>query len=86
VEIDKGIHEAKDITKLAKEATARENERWTKEKTRLGTTKPVRGFPNNVWNEFADSFTGPRSLGHSERLIKPASTTSRRLSKPSFLV
>lgn len=41
-EIDKGINEAKDITKLGKEAIIRENERWTKEKTRLGTTKPVR--------------------------------------------
>ena len=41
-EIDKGINEAKDITKLGKEAIARENERWAKEKVRLGTTKPVR--------------------------------------------
>lgn len=41
-EIDKGINETKDIAKLGKEAIARENERWTKEKARLGTTKPVR--------------------------------------------
>lgn len=43
-EIDKGINEAKDITKLGKEAIARENERWAKEKVRLGTTKPVRAL------------------------------------------
>jgi len=41
-EIDKGVNEVKDITKLGKEAIARENERWAKEKGRLGTTKPVR--------------------------------------------
>jgi len=41
-EVDKGINEAKDIAKLGKEAIMRENERWTKEKARLGTTKPVR--------------------------------------------
>lgn len=41
-ETDRGIHEVKDITRLGKEAIVRENERWTKEKTRLGTTKPVR--------------------------------------------
>lgn len=41
-EIDKGANDAKDITKHGKEAIARENERWVKEKTRLGTTKPVR--------------------------------------------
>lgn len=43
-EIDKGINEAKDITKLGKEAITRENERWAKEKTRLGTIKPVRAL------------------------------------------
>ena len=43
-EIDKGINEGKDITKLGKEAITRENERWTKEKVRLGTTKPVCGL------------------------------------------
>lgn len=41
VEIDKGINEVRDITKRGKEAIARENERWMKEKARLGTTKPV---------------------------------------------
>jgi len=44
VEIDKGVNEAKDIVKLGKEAITRENERWAKEKTRLGTTKPPRPF------------------------------------------
>lgn len=43
-EIDRGINEAKDITKLGKEAITRENERWIKEKARLGTTKPVRAL------------------------------------------
>lgn len=43
-EIDKGINEAKDIAKLGREAITRENERWTREKTRLGTTKPVRAL------------------------------------------
>ena len=43
-EIDKGINEAKDIAKLGKEAITRENERWMKEKVRLGTTKPVRAL------------------------------------------
>lgn len=41
-EIDK--HEAKDITKRGKEAIVRENERWKKEKTLLGTAKHVRGL------------------------------------------
>ena len=49
VEIDKGVNEAKDIAKLGKEAIARENERWTKEKGRLGTTKPVRAFLRECW-------------------------------------
>ena len=44
-EIDKGVNEVKDITKHGKDAIVRENERWTKEKARLGTTKPVRILP-----------------------------------------
>lgn len=43
-EIDKNVNEAKDIVKHGKEATARENDRWVKEKTRLGTVKPVRSL------------------------------------------
>jgi hypothetical protein len=43
-EIDKGTNEARDITKSVKEAIARENDRWLKEKTRLGTIKPVRNL------------------------------------------
>jgi len=39
-EIDTGPNEAKDIMKRGKEAIARENERWAKEKARLGTPKP----------------------------------------------
>jgi hypothetical protein len=49
VEVDKGVNEAKDITKLEKEAITRENERWTKEKARLGTTKPVRALLHWCW-------------------------------------
>lgn len=41
-EIDNSINEVKEITRLGKEAITRENERWIKEKTRLGTVKPVR--------------------------------------------
>lgn len=41
-EIDKCSNEVKDIARFGKEAVTRENERWAKEKTRLGTTKPVR--------------------------------------------
>ena len=43
-EIDKSANEARDITKSWKEAIARENDRWAKEKSRLGTQKPVRSL------------------------------------------
>lgn len=43
-EIDGGTNEARDITKSGKEAIARENDRWAKERSRLGTPKPVRNL------------------------------------------
>ena len=40
-EMDRSGNEVKDIMKRGKEAIAKENEQWKKEKTRIGTTKSV---------------------------------------------
>ena len=53
-EVDRGINEAKDITRHGKEAITKENERWAREKVRLGTTKPVRALFRYCW-EWPDS-------------------------------